>query len=102
MELTLTPDEMNACCTELHESNAAFKPHYPADSSERQPVHTAHGSANLFKAGFAGKLLLAGNGPRRDHRAGGSGHRNHPGRTAFAFVRSHCRQSNRQTTADRP
>jgi hypothetical protein len=56
MKLTLTPDELNACYGELHEANAAFKGHYPADSSERQPVHTVYGGANLFKAGFAGKL----------------------------------------------
>ena len=56
MKLTLTPDEMNAYCAELHDSNAAFKSHYPADSSDRQPVHTVYGGANLFKAAFAGKL----------------------------------------------
>ncbi|MEF8698176.1 MAG: phosphoenolpyruvate kinase [Candidatus Accumulibacter sp. UW26] len=56
MKLTLTPDEMNAYCSELHESNEAFRVHYPADSYERQPVHTVYGGANLFKAGFAAKL----------------------------------------------
>jgi hypothetical protein len=56
MKLTLTHDEMNAYCSELHDSNAAFKSHYPADSFERQPVHTVYGGANLFKAGFAAKL----------------------------------------------
>ncbi len=56
MKLTLTPDEMNAYCSELHESNETFRVHYPADSYERQPVHTVYGGANLFKAGFAAKL----------------------------------------------
>jgi len=56
MKLTLTPDELNAYYSELHDSNADFKSHYPADSFERQPVHTVYGGANLFKAGFAGKL----------------------------------------------
>jgi len=56
MKLTLNPDEMNAYCSELHESNEAFRSHYPADSSERQQVHTVYGGANLFKAGFAAKL----------------------------------------------
>lgn len=56
MKLTLTPDELNAYYGELHDSNAAFKSIYPADSSDRQPVHTVYGGANLFKAGFAGKL----------------------------------------------
>ena len=56
MKLTLTNDELNAYCSELHESNAVFKSEYPADSFERQPVHTVYGGANLFKAGFAAKL----------------------------------------------
>ena len=56
MKLTLTHDEMNAYCNELHDSNAAFGSHYPADSFHRQPVHTVYGGANLFKAGFAAKL----------------------------------------------
>lgn len=56
MKLTLTNDELNAYCSELHESNAVFKSDYPADSFERQPVHTVYGGANLFKAGFAAKL----------------------------------------------
>ncbi len=56
MRLTLTPEELTAYYTDLHDSNAAFKLHYPADSFERQPVHTVYGGANLFKAGFAGKL----------------------------------------------
>jgi citrate lyase beta subunit len=40
----------------LAQSNGEFKSHYPADSFERQPVHTVYGGANLFKAGFASKL----------------------------------------------
>ncbi len=56
MKLSLTNDELNAYYNELHTANADFKVHYPADSFERQPVHTVYGGANLFKAGFAGKL----------------------------------------------
>ncbi|MCM8594967.1 DUF6986 family protein [Accumulibacter sp.] len=56
MKLTLTPDDLAACYNELHEANAAFKEHYPGDSSDRQQVHTVYGGANLFKAGFAAKL----------------------------------------------
>jgi citrate lyase beta subunit len=56
MKLTLTHDEMSAYCAELHDANAVFKSTYPADSFERQPVHTVYGGANLFKAGFVGKL----------------------------------------------
>ena len=56
MKLTLTADDLKAYYSELHDTNAAFKAHYPADSSDRQPVHTVYGGANLFKAGFASKL----------------------------------------------
>ncbi|HMW64321.1 MAG TPA: phosphoenolpyruvate kinase, partial [Accumulibacter sp.] len=56
MRLTLTPEELTVYYAQLHDSNSAFKCHYPADSFERQPVHTVYGGANLFKAGFAGKL----------------------------------------------
>ncbi len=56
MRLTLTPEELTVYYAQLHDSNSAFKSHYPADSFERQPVHTVYGGANLFKAGFAGKL----------------------------------------------
>ena len=56
MKLTLTADDLKAYYSELHDANAAFKAHYPADSSDRQPVHTVYGGANLFKAGFASKL----------------------------------------------
>ena len=56
MKLTLTNDEMNSYFKELSDSNGDFKSHYPADSFERQQVHTVYGGANLFKAGFAGKL----------------------------------------------
>lgn len=56
MKLTLTHDETQAYCRELAASNGDFKSHYPADSSDRQQVHTVYGGANLFKAGFASKL----------------------------------------------
>jgi citrate lyase beta subunit len=56
MKLTLTHDEVAAYCGDLHASNEAFKSHYPADSFDRQPVHTVYGGANLLKAGFAAKL----------------------------------------------
>ncbi len=56
MQRTLSQDELQAYCDQLSESNSSFRSHYPADSFERQPVHTVYGGANLFKAGFAGKL----------------------------------------------
>lgn len=56
MMLTLTHEELQSYGKDLAASNGDFKTHYPADSSDRQPVHTVYGGANLFKAGFAAKL----------------------------------------------
>lgn len=38
---------------ELTEANAKFQKIYPGDRSERQPVHTVYGGANLFKSASA-------------------------------------------------
>src|SRR5215217_7252091 len=40
----------------LEEANTAFQKTYPGDRSERQPVHTVYGGANLFKSNSA-KIL---------------------------------------------
>ena len=69
MKLTLTHDEMDAYCSDLHDSNAAFNIHYPADSCRRQPVHTVYGGAKLITAGFSAML---GEMCIRDRRAGWS------------------------------
>ncbi len=56
MNTTLNLDEVQSYYKALSDSNSDFKTHYPADSSDRQPVHTVYGGANLFKAGFTTKL----------------------------------------------
>jgi citrate lyase beta subunit len=40
----------------LSEANLAFQKIYPSDRSERQPVHTVYGGANLFKSNSAAAL----------------------------------------------
>lgn len=40
----------------LKEANSAFQKIYPGDRSERQPVHTLYGGANLFRYDSAGSL----------------------------------------------
>ncbi|MAR93148.1 MAG: phosphoenolpyruvate kinase [Pseudomonadota bacterium] len=56
MKLTLTDSETQPILARLAESNQKHSSLYPGDSSERQPVHTVYGGANLFKAGSAQKL----------------------------------------------
>ncbi len=56
MKLTLTDTETQPILAELAESNQVHSKFYPGDSSDRQPVHTVYGGANLFKAGSPAKL----------------------------------------------
>jgi len=56
MQLTLNNDDTKKILEDLAAANAQFKKDYPGDSSDRQPVHTVYGGANLFKAGSAKKL----------------------------------------------
>jgi citrate lyase beta subunit len=42
--------------SKLSEANTAFQRIYPGDRSERQPVHTVYGGANLFKSNSANVL----------------------------------------------
>jgi len=56
MNVTLTPSDTDALLSELLAANAQHSADYPGDSSDRQPVHTVYGGANLFKAGSAAKL----------------------------------------------
>jgi citrate lyase beta subunit len=41
---------------ELKQANVAFQKVYPGDRSDRQPVHTVYGGANLFKSDSAKQL----------------------------------------------
>lgn len=56
MKLTLTDSDTQSILARLAESNQKHSSLYPGDSSDRQPVHTVYGGANLFKAGAAQKL----------------------------------------------
>lgn len=61
MKLTLSDSDTQTILATLAESNQKHSSLYPGDSSDRQPVHTVYGGANLFKAGAAQKLgSLAG------------------------------------------
>lgn len=56
MKLTLTDSDTQSILAKLAESNQKHSSLYPGDSSDRQPVHTVYGGANLYKAGAAQKL----------------------------------------------
>lgn len=56
MEITLSSADTESILAELKSANHEFAEAYPGDSSDRQPVHTVYGGANLFKAASAKKL----------------------------------------------
>ena len=49
MNYTIPSDKKEKLFNSLSEANTAFQKIYPGDRSERQPVHTLYGGANLFK-----------------------------------------------------
>ena len=49
MDYTIPLDKKEKLFGSLREANTAFQKIYPGDRSERQPVHTLYGGANLFK-----------------------------------------------------
>ena len=49
MDYTIPIDKKEKLFNALKEANTAFQKIYPGDRSERQPVHTLYGGANLFK-----------------------------------------------------
>ena len=49
MDYTIPLDKKEKLFSSLREANTAFQKIYPGDRSERQPVHTLYGGANLFK-----------------------------------------------------
>ena len=49
MDYTIPIDKREKLFDSLREANTAFQKIYPGDRSERQPVHTLYGGANLFK-----------------------------------------------------
>lgn len=53
MSTTIPTDQKEQLFSKLKEANTAFQKIYPGDRSERQPVHTLYGGANLFKSDAA-------------------------------------------------
>lgn len=49
MKPTIPGKKKKKLFSQLRDSNSAFQKLYPGDRSERQPVHTLYGGANLFK-----------------------------------------------------
>jgi len=49
MNYTIPANKKETLFNSLKEANTAFQKIYPGDRSERQPVHTLYGGANLFK-----------------------------------------------------
>ena len=49
MNYTVPLNEKEKLFNRLKEANTAFQKIYPGDRSERQPVHTLYGGANLFR-----------------------------------------------------
>src|SRR5215216_5684121 len=56
MKQTIPNKKKKKLFERLSEANTAFQKTYPGDRSERQPVHTVYGGANLFKYNSA-KIL---------------------------------------------
>ncbi|KAA2241368.1 phosphoenolpyruvate kinase [Chitinophaga agrisoli] len=50
MQLSINENEQARLLTTLGEANRRFQQTYPGDRTDRQPVHTVYGGANLFKA----------------------------------------------------
>lgn len=53
MNQTIPAEKKDQLFNKLREANVAFQKIYPGDRSERQPVHTLYGGANLFKSDAA-------------------------------------------------
>ena len=56
MNTTIPLSKKEKLFNSLKEANTAFQKIYPGDRSERQPVHTLYGGANLFKYDSAKSL----------------------------------------------
>jgi citrate lyase beta subunit len=50
MKLTIPESKKETLLNDLKKANLAFQKIYPGDRSDRQPVHTVYGGANLFKS----------------------------------------------------
>lgn len=59
MNLSISSSEKESILNELGQANKAFQKIYPGDRSDRQPVHTVYGGADLFTADTAEKMAQA-------------------------------------------
>lgn len=62
MKLSISNEQKELISEELSRHNLAFQQIYKGDRSDRQPVHTVYGGANLFDAAIVQKL---GSGARK-------------------------------------
>lgn len=58
MSTSIPAKKKDELFTKLKEANTSFQQIYPGDRTERQPVHTLYGGANLFKYDAAKSLGL--------------------------------------------
>ena len=56
MKLSIPSEAKENVLNELQIANLAFQKVYPGENSERQPVHTVYGGANLFKSDTTVKM----------------------------------------------
>lgn len=56
MQTTIDATTLEPMMARLDEANDRFLRRFPGQGSERQPIHTVYGGANLYKAGAAQKL----------------------------------------------
>ncbi|MFM2208222.1 MAG: hypothetical protein RL213_2197 [Bacteroidota bacterium] len=56
MKTTFSEDLKRSILDELRSANLVFQKTYPGDRSDRQPVHTVYGGANLFKSDSVGRM----------------------------------------------
>lgn len=59
MNFSIPSDQKESILNELGNANKAFQKIYPGDRSDRQPVHTVYGGADLFTAETAEKMAQA-------------------------------------------
>ncbi len=59
MNLSIPNQEKENILNELGKANKAFQTIYPGDRSDRQPVHTVYGGADLFTSDTAEKMAHA-------------------------------------------
>ena len=56
MKLSIPTSQKDQLFADLNKANTLFQQIYPGDRSDRQPVHTVYGGANLFRYNMAEKF----------------------------------------------